>query len=399
MTLSKQLVVLITALLLMVFVGTFLISVDNTRDYLEKQLSSHAQDAATSLGLSISSHMAEGDLATVRSMTDVIFDRGYYRTIRIENMAGKPLVDRVLPVKIEGVPEWFIERISLITPEGESSLMSGWIQAGRVKVRSHPGFAYNQLWQTVLATFWWFTGSVIVVLTAGILLLRWVMKPLALVEQQANAICNREFQILEELPRTPDLRRIVEAMNRMSAKVKQMLDDLEQLASGLRRQAYQHPVSGLANKRYFMDTLENLIRSPEEFSSGVLCLIQLKDFKEYNDRKGYQAGDALLQEAAKSLQSVAGDSPKQLLAHLAGADFALLVEECHIEEGEALGAELVAALTQLYGTGKLDEPNAGHVGMGYFDGSQTRSELMSEADMALRMAQLKGANEWHLSTP
>ncbi len=383
----------------MVFVGTFLISVDNTRDYLEKQLSSHAQDAATSLGLSISSHMAEGDLATVRSMTDVIFDRGYYRTIRIENMAGKPLVDRVLPVKIEGVPEWFIERISLITPEGESSLMSGWIQAGRVKVRSHPGFAYNQLWQTVLATFWWFTGSVIVVLTAGILLLRWVMKPLALVEQQANAICNREFQILEELPRTPDLRRIVEAMNRMSAKVKQMLDDLEQLASGLRRQAYQHPVSGLANKRYFMDTLENLIRSPEEFSSGVLCLIQLKDFKEYNDRKGYQAGDALLQEAAKSLQSVAGDSPKQLLAHLAGADFALLVEECHIEEGEALGAELVAALTQLYGTGKLDEPNAGHVGMGYFDGSQTRSELMSEADMALRMAQLKGANEWHLSTP
>ncbi|MEJ1355060.1 MAG: EAL domain-containing protein [Candidatus Sedimenticola sp. (ex Thyasira tokunagai)] len=399
MTLSKQLIILIAALLLMVFVGTFLISVDNTRDYLEKQLASHAQDAATSLGLSISSHMAEGDLATVRSMTDVIFDRGYYRSIRVEDMAGKPLVDRILPVKIEGVPEWFIERLPLTTPQGESSLMSGWMQAGRVEVRSHPGFAYNQLWQTVAATFRWFIGSMVVVLAVGLLLLRWVMKPLESVEQQANAICNREFQILEELPRTPDLRRIVEAMNRMSEKVKQMLDDLEQLASGLRRKAYQHPVSGLANKRYFMDTLENLIRSPEDFSHGVLCLIQLKDFKEYNDRRGYQAGDNLLQEATKSLKAVVGDRPKQLLAHLAGADFALLVEECSIEESEVLGAELVAALTQLYGTGKLDEPNAGHVGMGYFDGSQTLSELMSEADMALRMAQLKGANEWHLSTP
>ncbi|MES9905220.1 MAG: LapD/MoxY N-terminal periplasmic domain-containing protein, partial [Sedimenticola sp.] len=298
MTLSKQLIILIAALLLLVFVGTFLISVDNTRDYLEKQLASHAQDAATSLGLSISPHMAEGDLATVRSMTDVIFDRGYYRSIRIEDMKGKPLVDRILPVRIEGVPEWFIERLHLTTPMGESSLMSGWIQAGRVVIKSHPGFAYNQLWQTVAATFWWFIGSLVVVLTIALLLLRWVMKPLGSVERQADAICNREFLILDQLPRTPDLRRIVEAMNRMSAKVKQMLDDLEQLASGLRRQAHQHPVTGLVNKRYFTDTLTNLIRSPEEFSHGVLCLIQLKDFKDYNDRKGYQAGDELLREAA-----------------------------------------------------------------------------------------------------
>ncbi len=194
------------------------------------------------------------------------------------------------------------------------------------------------------------------VLSIALLLLRWVMKPLGSVERQADAICNREFLILDQLPRTPDLRRIVEAMNRMSAKVKQMLDDLEQLASGLRRQAHQHPVTGLVNKRYFTDTLANLIRSPEEFSHGVLCLIQLKDFKDYNDRKGYQAGDELLREAAKSLQAVVGDAPNQLLAHLAGADFALLVEECSIEEGEALGAKLVAAMTRLYGTGKLDEP-------------------------------------------
>ena len=100
MTLSKQLVALIVALLLLVFAGTFLISVHNTRDYLEKQLESHAQDAATSLGLSISPYMENNDIATVTSMTDAIFDRGFYRVIRIEDMQGKPLVDRVLTVPI-----------------------------------------------------------------------------------------------------------------------------------------------------------------------------------------------------------------------------------------------------------------------------------------------------------
>ena len=53
----------------------------------------------------------------------------------------------------------------------------------------------------------------------------------------------------------------------------------------------------------------------------------------------------------------------------------------------------------LYGTGKLDEPDAGHIGMAYFDGRQSLSELLSEADMALRVAQGMGANAWHLYSP
>jgi diguanylate cyclase (GGDEF)-like protein len=399
MTLSRQLAALIIALLLLVFAGTFLISVHNTRDYLEKQLESHAQDAATSLGLSISSHMTGDDLAIVTSMTDAIFDRGFYRLIRVEDMEGKPMVDRVLPVKIEGIPEWFIEGLPLTTPEGKSIVMDGWVQAGQVLVRSHPGYAYNQLWTTVTETFWWFLVSAGVVLLIGILLLKLVLKPLKAVEWQADAICNRDFPILDKLPRTQDLRRIVEAMNRMSAKVRQMLDELEVLASGLRRQAHQHPVTGLANKKYFMDHLVNQVNSTESFSKGALYLIQLKDFKHYNDTMGYQAGDELLGDAAKLLEQLAERQSKSLLAHLSGADFALLAEDCSIDGARELARELAAVLAGLYGTGKLDEPDVGHVGGGYFDGGQTVSQLMSEADMALRMAQSKGANEWHLSVP
>jgi diguanylate cyclase (GGDEF)-like protein len=397
MTLSKQLVALIVALLLLVFAGTFLISVHNTRDYLEKQLESHAQDAATSLGLSISPHMENNDIATVTSMTDAIFDRGFYRVIRIEDMQGKPLVDRILPVQIEGVPEWFIERLPLTTPEGQATLMNGWLQSGRVIVRSHPGYAYNQLWQTIASTLRWFLVSAVIALLIGVVLLRQVLRPLRAVEEQANAICNREFPILEKMPRTADMRRIIEAMNRMSAKVRQMLDELERRASGLRRQAYQHPVTGLANKRFFMDLLTNQVNSTEEFSCGALCLIQLKAFKRYNDQHGYKAGDELLQDTAKQLEAVSAQWPKSQLAHLAGADFALLVQECSEQQAAELAEQLSATLVGLYGTGKLADPDVGHVGVSYFDGSQSVSILLSEADMALRMAQASGANGWHLA--
>ena len=399
MTLSRQLMALIVVLLLTVFVGTFLISVHNTRDYLEKQLESHAQDAATSLGLSISPYLGEMDIATITSMTDAIFDRGFYRVIRVEDINGKPLVDRVLPVQIEGVPDWFIERLPLTTPEGEAILMDGWVERGRVLVRSHPGYAYGQLWQTIAGTLRWFALSALLALLVGVLLLKQVLRPLRSVEQQANAICDREFPITDALPRTRDMRRIVEAMNRMSAKVRQMLDELERLASGLRRQAYQHPVTQLANKRFFMDSLESQIRSDEEFSRGALCLIQLKGFKQYNDHHGFQAGDELLVACARQLASLAAQWPRSQLAHLTGADFALLVPGCSDEEAAGVAGQLASALAALYGTGKLDEADVGHVGVGYFDGRQTLSELLSEADMALRMAQNQGANGWHLSRP
>ena len=399
MTLSRQLLVLIIVLLALVFAGTFYISVQNSRSYLETQLESHAQDAATSLGLSISPYLAEQDIATVTSMTDAIFDRGFYRMIRVQDMAGKPLVDRVQPVQFEEVPAWFVERFPLDTPVGEATIMGGWVQAGQVIVSSHPGYAYRQLWQNAVDTFWWFLVSALVVLLIVMSALRRVLKPLREVENQANAIFNREFPIIENLPKTLDLRRIVEAMNRMSGKVKQMLSELEKLAEGLRKQAHRHPVTALSNKRYFFDAVTNLLETPEECSCGVLALVQLKDFKAYNDQKGYQAGDELLKETAAALKKVVDTVPQGHLAHLTGADFALFIQDCSMNEGAKLGQALSTALAGLYGTGKLEEPDAGHIGMAYFEGTQNLSELISEADMALRVAQGEGANAWHLCTP
>ena len=72
--------------------------------------------------------------------------------------------------------------------------------------------------------------------------------------------------MLETLPRTPELRSIVKAMNRMSRKVKRMLSESEYLAAGLRRQAHQSLVTGLSNKHHFLDTLAYFIDSREEFS-------------------------------------------------------------------------------------------------------------------------------------
>lgn len=395
MTLSRQLIIIGIALFLLMFIGTFVVSVNNTRNYIAAQLESHAQDTATSLGLSLSPPMRESDVPTMTSMVDAIFDRGYYREIAVISIDGKALIERDLPVRIEGVPEWFVKLIPLETPEGKALVMVGWQQAASVSVRSNPGIAYAKLWRTTMGTLWWFLGSLGATLIMGLIALRFVLRPLKAVEEQARAICNREFPVQKKLPWARELRSVVEAMNKMSIKVREMFEGQVRASERLRAQAYMDPVTGLANRRYLDAHMQHLLRSPDEFSAGALLLIELSDFKRYNEHRGYPAGDRLMREVGMALGRICPSS-QGVIARLGGADFAILAPHASMGEAEQMAEQISSALRDLYDQGLTESEGAGHIGVALFRGHEKVAEFLSEADMALRAAQVKGPNAWHL---
>lgn len=398
MTLSRQLILLVSLLVLLLFVGTFFISALNTRDYLENQLASHAQDAATSLGLSATSHVADNDRAMVVAMINAMIHRGDYLDIRVEDLEGNTWVERKGDLVGDGVPGWFVELFSLHPPEGMATMMSGWRQIGRVKVTSHPGLAYRKLWDTSREMLSWFVVGALLVLLVGLVALRLMLRPLKQVEWQAESICNREFPVVEQRPFTLEFRRVVEAMNRMSRKVSRMLVESERLASRLREQAYQDPVTGLANRRQFMDVLTNRVEDVDAFYQGGVLLLQLKDFKRYNQDHGYPAGDRLLSRTGELLREHTARLPKATLAHLSGADFALLVEDLDEPGFEALAQSIAEAASSLFGELDLPSADVAHVGGVVYRG-QPVSEILSEADQALRRAQATSANAWVVLIP
>ena len=126
MTLYRQLGIFTLVLFFMLFTGTWLVKLESTRSFLIDQLESHAQDTATSLGISISQHSGEIDIPAVESMINAVFDRGYYRIVRYTDAQGDVLVDRALDITIENVPQWFIRLIPLKTPEATANVMAGW---------------------------------------------------------------------------------------------------------------------------------------------------------------------------------------------------------------------------------------------------------------------------------
>jgi diguanylate cyclase (GGDEF)-like protein len=398
MTLYRQLVIFTLVLFFLLFTGTWLAKLESTRSFLIDQLESHAQDTATSLGLSISQHSIENDQPAIESMINAVFDRGYYRIVRYTDAQQNVLFDRVLDVTIENVPQWFISLIPLKTPEATANVMAGWHQAGTVYVKSHPGYAYKTLWENVVRMTLWFLVCGVIVLILGGSGLRVLLKPLVLVEKQADALCKKRYEYQERLPKTKELRRVVEAMNRMTGKVKEMFQEQVTIAEGLKKQAYYDSVTGLGNRRFFESQITARLDRRDSTTKGIVLLLQINDLQELNQQKGFKAGDELLQQVAEIVQSATEDFPNGVLARLTGGDFGIFVPDASSWDAENIAEKICQKLNLLAVKQLTLTDNVGHLGVVSYESSTTLARLMSEADLALRTAQQGGPNRWELTT-
>ncbi len=155
MSLKTLLVALLGVSFLLLAVLLIVANLIHTRDFLARQLASHAQDTATTLALQLSPALQAGERATVTNTVDALFDSGYYRRIALTTPGGEAILVREVAVRLEDAPGWFIRLVPLEAPAGTAEALAGWQRAALVEVVSHPGYAYRQLWQTTRAILLW----------------------------------------------------------------------------------------------------------------------------------------------------------------------------------------------------------------------------------------------------
>jgi len=398
MTLYRQLLIFTLVLFFLLFTGTWFAKLQSTRSFLIDQLESHAQDTATSLGLSISQYNIEHGDSAIETMINAVFDRGYYRVVRYTDTQGNIVYDRELDVTIENVPQWFIHMIPLKTPEATANVMAGWIQAGTVFVKSHPGYAYKTLWEDAVHVTLWFLACGIIVLVVGGYGLSLLLKPLFRVEQQADALCKKRYEIQDKVPRTRELRRVVEAMNRMTSKVKEMFQEQVTIAEGLKKHAYLDSLTTLGNRRFFESQITARLDRAGSTTKGIFLLLQIRDLHGLNQEKGFQAGDELLQKVATILEEETKQHSNSVLARLTGGDFGIFIPDASSWDAEGIADAVTLKLRQLAVEQLTLTDDVGHIGAVSYESATTLARLFSEADLALRSAQQTGPNKWELST-
>jgi diguanylate cyclase (GGDEF)-like protein len=396
MSLFKQLLIAICLFLLAAFAGSFVVSLESSRGQYANQLHSHAQDAATALGLSLTANI--DDPTMVELVVSSLFDSGYYSSIRVIDLeGGEPMVQRQAEPDAGSTPSWFIELIALRPEGGEAIVSRGWQQVARVEVVSHPMFAAARLWQSTLGMLGWLVLCGLISALFGALMLRRQLRPLDEMVEQSQAITRREFHSVPHLPDTPELRRVVLAMNLMVEKLKALFDEEARRSERLRDEAYHDSLTGLSNRRHFDMQLQARLNGEDQAGSGYMLLLRINDLTGLNQRLGGARTDELLRTVARQLRQVTGD--RYLLGRTRGGEFALLAVGLDRLEAERLAETLEQALASLQQTGLSDRLPVAHIGLTALTHEQAIGGLYAALDEALARAASQTRQAWACHEP
>lgn len=393
-TLEQVLAMFIGALLLTLLLGSFMVNVYNMRNYLEQQLQSHAQDAATSLGLSLSTVVDARDAVLAERMMAAIFDSGDYQQMVYRDLRGEALVAFSATKQVESVPAWFSGLIVLEAPVQQAQVMSGWSQLGVLEVQSHVGYAYLELWQLARNQLGFYGLAALVVLILMHVMLRYVLKPLQRMEQQAHDMAEKRFDLRAPIPSTRELARVALAMNDMADTLGNVFGEQLALIESLRKQSMLDNLTGLNNREGFDRRLRAELESQDRVVQGSLLLLQCHDFGSVNQRLGRQEADQLLVTVAQVLGEVVSVHSGAFAARRNGADFSVFIPGLSGDAAEELASQLVSKVSGLQQIRQLLRDDIVHVGAACVADHEDARSLLSKADMALTQAQGKGISGW-----
>jgi diguanylate cyclase (GGDEF)-like protein len=173
----------------------------------------------------------------------------------------------------------------------------------------------------------------------------------------------------------------------------QLLMVSERLVGSLDRQARFDDLTGALTRRAFLERFqEERARAMRHRLETSLCMIDLDDFKNVNDRYGHTAGD----QALRHFASVARYSMRQedILGRIGGDEFSLLLPETSLSEAVIIADRIRDAIAKseiIFGPHKFTMTvSIGAIGVS-FDDMDPEAAIMA-ADALLYEAKRAGRN-------
>jgi len=173
--------------------------------------------------------------------------------------------------------------------------------------------------------------------------------------------------------------------------------ELSQTYERLQALSHVDGLTGLYNRRHFQEHLENVWgRAQYDKELVSMLMIDIDQFKRYNDRYGHPAGDECLQQIAQVLQNTLR-RPEDLIARYGGEEFIALMP--HADQQQAMQAaervrQAVEALEIRHESSTASRFVTVSIGVACVraDFALKDAVLISAADHALQQAKREGRN-------
>ncbi|KNY28287.1 metal dependent phosphohydrolase [Pseudobacteroides cellulosolvens ATCC 35603 = DSM 2933] len=166
----------------------------------------------------------------------------------------------------------------------------------------------------------------------------------------------------------------------------------------MQRLAITDELTDLFNQRYFHTTLENEIKNSSKCGTSIgLILIDIDNFRMYNDLYGHSYGDTILTTTASILKKIVNKD--DTVYRFGGDEFAILMLDKNLETLEKEAKHLYDEYEKLkneYYNDSLVSKITFSIGLSEYPSiSSSKEELISHANMALYQSKNMGDDKVH----
>ncbi len=214
--------------------------------------------------------------------------------------------------------------------------------------------------------------------------------PKQLTDEQEAALRALSRQVMAQLElRTAvaDLQHAAVERRHYEAQLERYQLRLEEHLALIAEQSLTDPLTGLRNRRAFLDRLIDETNRANRYGTPLsVAMIDVDHFKALNDTCGHTAGDAALQQISNVLSTQSRNT--DLLARYGGEEFVAVLPETDLPSAHVLGERFRRAVEQA----PTNEHRATvSVGVATLTGSDAL-QLVNDADAALYRAKAAGRN-------
>jgi diguanylate cyclase (GGDEF)-like protein len=172
-----------------------------------------------------------------------------------------------------------------------------------------------------------------------------------------------------------------------------MSEILRRQTLALTKEAVTDELSGLYNYRFFYHCLEKEVDRARRYQLPLsLVIIDLDNFKNYNDTHGHPQGDRALATAARVLKDTVRTS--DTVARYGGEEFAIILPQTSLAQAKQLCERIREALasTPIPSLEGVTDPLTASFGVTAYENGMTARQFVSETDRILYFAKSSGKN-------
>jgi len=198
--------------------------------------------------------------------------------------------------------------------------------------------------------------------------------------------------------------RLVRVSDRQQQDLRHLTQLKDHFIEELERLSLTDGLTGVANRRRFDAFIEHEWRRGARLKRPMaILLIDVDDFKRFNDNYGHAAGDECLRQVAQVLSRVNG-RPTDLFARYGGEEFAAVLSETGAAGALQVARDMVEAVRSLsipHAHSRAADFVTISMGIGVMEpsGDRTPHDLVCMADDALYQAKENGRNRCFPGSP